>query len=379
MRKIFYFCFVAHLIVAQSQSPKNCGLDFNPLQNPNARLGDIVDWASYLPNVNTVVKKLRLNVFFVQKDDGSGNFTETTDGNGNSNYNGYKYLADVLNFYYSSANNKSNSTMPPGNSIQNLPTKIEFEVESVNFIKNTSVYNNTTDIYGQGIINSQIGINRTRSINMFLIGPAWFTGNATIGNIEKYITMAGTWQRYQNDLLTPEGPNFQRWWGYDIFGKTIFHELGHDLSLYHTMNTGACNSEDYCSDTPLGSVIQTQFGYNPCCQWNGVPSQCTNNLMSYNNGNALTPCQLGRMHWTIENEVPLNKLCSYALNTLNVTTIGYPQVLYQARTITVSNASDPLKSGEKALIVGQNSIELLPGFEAQLGSELELRIETACN
>ncbi|TAF73989.1 MAG: hypothetical protein EAZ53_10885 [Bacteroidetes bacterium] len=56
--------------------------------------------------------------------------------------------------------------------------------------------------------------------------------------------------------------------------------------------------------------------------------------MSYTNGTGVSPCQLGRIHWTLENEIPENKLCVFQNNTLNVTDFAMPQILYQARQIS---------------------------------------------
>jgi hypothetical protein len=67
---------------------------------------------------------------------------------------------------------------------------------------------------------------------------------------------------------------------------TLAHEFGHCMGLLHTVARGAALN-DYCDDTPT-------YPQNPGC-WNG--DGCSNNLMDYNaDQNALTACQLGRMH-----------------------------------------------------------------------------------
>ena len=37
----------------------------------------------------------------------------------------------------------------------------------------------------------------------------------------------------------------------EIEGKTLVHEMGHYLALFHNWGDGNCNADDYCADTPL--------------------------------------------------------------------------------------------------------------------------------
>lgn len=72
----------------------------------------------------------------------------------------------------------------------------------------------------------------------------------------------------------------------------FMHELGHTLGLRHSWI-----ANDGCDDTPV----------HPNC-WDRNSSQCpdgiySNNVMDYNNRtNAMTPCQLGKMHYNLSRE-----------------------------------------------------------------------------
>jgi hypothetical protein len=73
----------------------------------------------------------------------------------------------------------------------------------------------------------------------------------------------------------------------------LAHEFGHNLGLHHTTSKqGPVN--DYCDDTPTHPV-------NTDC-WD-APG-CSNNIMDYNVfHNALTACQLGRIHAALAGQV----------------------------------------------------------------------------
>jgi hypothetical protein len=46
------------------------------------------------PDLQTI-KTIRLNYHFMLKSDGTGNFTQTDDGMGNTSYNGYIFAEDM--------------------------------------------------------------------------------------------------------------------------------------------------------------------------------------------------------------------------------------------------------------------------------------------
>ncbi|MGC6414702.1 MAG: M43 family zinc metalloprotease [Bacteroidia bacterium] len=88
-------------------------------------------------------------------------------------------------------------------------------------------------------------------------------------------------------------------------GRTLTHEIGHWLGLYHTFQ-GGCNSGDGCGDTPPVNGTFT----NANCPANG--NSCTNdspdeldmweNYMDYSDGNcmaAFTFDQIDRMHTSL--------------------------------------------------------------------------------
>ncbi len=105
-------------------------------------------------------------------------------------------------------------------------------------------------------------------------------------------------------------------------GRTLTHEVGHWLGLYHTFQ-GGCNDGDNCDDTP--PVLSTFTNAN--CPANG--NSCSNdfpdlpdmweNYMDYSNGtcmSAFTKEQVARMHYYLET------LRSSIYSTSNLLSVG---------------------------------------------------------
>jgi hypothetical protein len=71
-------------------------------------------------------------------------------------------------------------------------------------------------------------------------------------------------------------------WARNHVAGNMAHELGHSLGLTHTFEGGVCNSR--------GQRVR-------------IPNGSSNNLLDYGSWLSLTPCQIGAIHRTIENNV----------------------------------------------------------------------------
>ena len=56
-----------------------------------------IDYSAYIPNATTPMKYIRVNFHFMQKTNGIGNFSETSDGiTTNSLYTGYYFAKKII-------------------------------------------------------------------------------------------------------------------------------------------------------------------------------------------------------------------------------------------------------------------------------------------
>lgn len=89
-------------------------------------------------------------------------------------------------------------------------------------------------------------------------------------------------------------------------------------------------------------------------------------MMDYGSFDAITPEQLGRVHWTIENELEQYKNCYYILNNYSITSfevientaiIAETVSVPSTSTINIDNDKAIYISTEKFFINGQLDIE----------------------
>lgn len=191
--------------------------------------------------------------------------------------------------------------LPQGNNTPVLDRKYKVSLQNIYFHYNSNCY--TYSNYYNGNI-FQYSVNPESEINIFFVyddvqhgvggGRANMYGN-------RYIICKAAWQIYVNG-----GGNSGIWGNSWI----IIHELGHNLCLYHTMHSGngicSYGIEDYCSDTPTREYIESMGQPNPCPSWGCEENTCSNNQMDYSGLLAITPEQLGRVHYTL-----INNMLSY--------------------------------------------------------------------
>lgn len=97
--------------------------------------------STYVYDPNGPIKTMRVNLHYMLRSDGTGNFTETTDSYTGSPYNGYLYGEDLINACNENwALNIALKHQPnPPNLVHEK--KVRFVLNGVFFHRNTSDYN----------------------------------------------------------------------------------------------------------------------------------------------------------------------------------------------------------------------------------------------
>jgi hypothetical protein len=231
-----------------------------------------------------------------------------------------KDLVDRMNYYYQ---NNIKMALPDGGGLNNTPVNdidIQFVLSGVYFQNMSATYVNES--VNKSTINRDLGVNQVEEINVFMIndnsigadGVASCIGgsacndplyNPTNPNPRSYGKAIKIFTDYHNYLSSGTSSK-------NFIAKVLNHEIGHVLSLYHAWGEGA-NTPDYCDDTPYNNNCWAQGAihlppktwFQPCTT--GVSccdqiSEISNNFMDYNNvQQAVTPCQINRMHNDLDN------------------------------------------------------------------------------
>lgn len=351
------------------------------------------------------MKTVRINFNFMLKTDGTGNFNETTDGDGRL-YSGYDFAFDITQWMKDRNDWNEKMNIPTGNTTTNPPKNIYYILDGVYFQRNSSIYN-----YGSVSSSnySTLGTDRDSVLNIFLTrspnentDPSYSDDSTTGGSAwtisptskDKFTENMGYWQGY----VFNRRHGFPFDWCLHGSGANFNHELYHLMGLSHTvMRPGATqcptgcpgygaidyNCGDGCNDTPTAWDIMTANGCtkHPACGW-GTGSQldCSNNVMDYSGANALTPCQIGIAHGSLEGGMRSYLAC--AANSVDKTycDVGYPKVSYFGKNIIIGNCGSlaDVTNREKITTYFSSSVEL-NNFEVRSDSEFEVIYQALCN
>jgi hypothetical protein len=302
---------------------------------------DCQNHLNYFPDAYSPVLYVKVNFHFMLKEDAfdPNNFTETWDGIDNDNpLNGDIWsegLRDMIN--NSQLNNNEQMNLPPDNSTATLPYNFRIQLMGTYYHEDNNLWDACNGDYTT-LVNTY-GVNTSSEINIFFSASSGGPGCGAGGLGPGHVLIKGAWQGYLT-MLNGNSPSTALENSYWANGRLLLHEIGHCLSLYHTLNSNMngfpfCGgSSDGCADTPEYTDLVNIYGVdNPCCYSNWPiacdPSEeCTNNLMDYNCGFALSPEQLGRIFKTLLNSKINYIYEDYCTNNTNlVTTIPSGQNL----------------------------------------------------
>jgi hypothetical protein len=341
-------------------------------------------------------KIIRINYHFILRANGTGNFTELNDGNGNSAYNGYMFANDLTNWMNGVCSWNEQMRIPTGNTTPVIAKNFSFVLDGVYFWRDDATYNFAS--YNANY--AAQGQNKDSVLNIFLtydnstnISVGGYASDLDANSKIKYTENRCYWQRYHLAITS----NTPMEWAMHGTGSNTVHELCHLLGLSHTVKWnggGQCGTgcpgytaintacDDGCADTPTAWSIMNANNCttHPDCGWNtGSLPNCSNNVMDYSGANALTPCQLSIIHASLEGGMRSYLSCAAVANDLQLCDISYPKVSYFGRNVSIGCSATPatVANNEKISLFFSNSVELT-NFEVSTNSEFEVILESVC-
>jgi len=247
----------------------------------------------------TPVKYIKVNFHFMDHPNRMYNFNEEE---------GKTYAKNLVMFANRNFQKNKRMHLPEGNQTPVLPIRIQYVItpdpakpndDGIYFHQDSTIwYLNHKDKRGiHGLYSNEVydrfGIQKEKVLNIFMMEhhPDSISSktykNSSNGIGKAYFAKVSN--SYFDYKLTKTGKVSKGAW---FAANVLNHEVGHSLGLLHSWTRN-----DGCEDTPIHSNCWGETNAPPC---NGVIS---NNLMDYNRyNNALTPCQIAKMHYNISKE-----------------------------------------------------------------------------
>jgi hypothetical protein len=212
----------------------------------------------------TTFRKLRINVHYLLKNDGTGNFNETGDGgtSTNSNYTGYSYATALIDLANKLLNdNENRPVMPSELQTASQKTMFSYQLNGVFFDKNSSQYSNSSYYTILSTMASSYNQNTDACMNIYMIecnssicAPSEHGGYTYGFGSSSFLMHGAIAKAKKNDL--------------NVMATNLNHEMGHCLNLDHVICSRIAD-DDNIGDTPIAETV-TLLGLNTSvCGWGG--------------------------------------------------------------------------------------------------------------
>lgn len=383
MKKYFPFILIFIIHINELKSQSFCTATSKP---PSANVLSV-----NCPLVsNPSIYNIRINVHYMLRNDGTGNFTETNDPfNSNVGYNGYRFAAEILNFANGRLSNNALMQYQPTPSVPALPINHRYILNGVYFWRSTDAYDNHAE--DLSYLRSNFGKDIGYAINVFMVKNITGTAAQGAANLDYDVCFVRGQDVVFSRYLTSNDASSS----FSVFYDVINHEILHNLSLSHTIKTPAtnqcCNNvvpecDDECLDTPTASQIVASGKPNICKWCWDAPNNdwlFSNNIMDYScSMAALTPCQINRVNTNIVNNKTCFLSCAFDTQNIDVCISPTESKSYIARNINViptsCTSNSILLPVNYRIVFNAETTIINKNFEVPLGTEFEIIPAVSC-
>src|SRR5690606_34329664 len=177
-------------------------------------------------------KIIRINFHYMLKSNGTGNFSEITDGDGRY-YSGYDFSRDLLSYMNDQCDINPQLNIPTGNSIPNLAKGYKYVLDAVYFHRDNNNYDYQSITASENI--TPLGRDSYEVMNIYFTHDIQTMGgsasNISSTSSNKFIECRAVWRSYVETMQFGNNIEDFKW----VLARLINHELGHLLTLSHTV------------------------------------------------------------------------------------------------------------------------------------------------
>ncbi|MBB6275790.1 hypothetical protein [Porphyromonas circumdentaria] len=396
LKYIFFLLFLFQGISLSLQAQEDgCGTRTGRI--PRIRESELAQWERIVLANEHQEQVIRVNVHFVLHPndiiflDTLRNFHPSMP-EGSGLENGYQYAERLVKSTNEILESNSKMFLIPGNTVEVRPAKIKIQLSGVffdvGFPSQGPGLKSTHDIHKK---------NPDDCFEVYIYGKGGhnirYSGIASLPGT--YLILYNNWCSYLNDYNKLQNNPQEPVYSYAIQVRTLAHELGHCLSLYHSMVRGR---NDDCSDTPTSKEakdyaleiikvkdrdpghywVKTRYAETDTIIPDGDRWKTkSNNLMDYGSGipAAITPQQIAKMHIRLTNpEMHFYKKGNIRKETEIVRNFSNNKSVIARKVVIAPNETLTIPP-EKALFVSCKELEIKKGFVVGKGGVFQVNIE----